>query len=79
MEQEDASCPILASLSNNTLLWIVRPGQDLIEEGEIEEALSQPLFLELMGELVERGVVSTDWRWKIDVMDVDPGFVRVVP
>ena len=78
LEQEDASCPILASLSNNMLLSIVRTWQDLIHDGEIEDALSQPLFLELMGELVERGVVGTDWRWKIDVRDVDPGFVRVV-
>ena len=34
--------------------------------------------MELMGELVERGVVCEEWRWKIDVENVDMEFVRVV-
>ena len=77
-EQGNASYPGMAGVSNHSLLSSVRAWQDLIRDGGIENPTEQPLFLELMGELAERGVVSREWRWKVDTRDVDLGFVRVV-
>ena len=77
LEQAESPYPGVASLSNQMLLSFVRMWQNLIYERNIENAMEQPVFLELMGELVERGVVSREWRWKVDVGNVDLEFVRV--
>ena len=66
------------TLTNEVLLSMVQNWQDLVDEGGVPHALNHPQFLELMGELVERGVISVDWKWNVNVEEVDLGFVRVV-
>ena len=65
-------------LANQVLFAMVQGWQELIDCGGEGYALENPRFHELMDELVERGLMSADWKWTVDVEDVDMGFARVV-
>lgn len=57
---------------------MVQDWQHLIDCGDEGFALESPGFHELMNELVERGLMSVDWRWAVDVDRVDMGYARVM-
>ena len=65
-------------LTNKTLLTVLQAWQDVIYDRGMEYALQHLRFQELMKELVERDVVSADWRWTADAEEVDMAFARVV-
>ena len=65
-------------LTNKTLLSMLQAWQDVIDEKRMQYALEHPRFQELMTELLERDVISADWKWALDVEEVDMAFTRVV-
>ena len=77
VEQQDP-CPELSTSTNRTLLSMVQDWQDAIDIEGSQNVLDHPQFLELMDELVRRCVISGDWRWNVNVADLEMGFSRVV-
>lgn len=65
-------------LPNQTLLLMVQDWQDFIDCGDEGYALESPGFHELVNELVERGLMSVDWRWAVDVDSIDMGYARAM-
>ena len=57
---------------------MVQDWQDVIDIEGNQNVLDHPQFLELMDELVRRCVISGDWRWNVNVEDLEMGFSRVV-
>ena len=64
-------------LANQTLFSMVQAWQDVIYNGQERYVREHPVFRELMGEMVERGLMNVDWEWSVDIEKVDMAFARV--
>ena len=66
----------LDSLTNLTLLSMFQAWQDVIDNGGVKQALEHPRFHDLLAELVERGIMSINLMWTVDVEGLDMTFSR---
>ena len=66
----------LDSLTNLTLLSFFQGWQDIIDNGGERYALQQPRFHALVAEFAERGIMSLDLIWTVDVKGLDMAFAR---
>ena len=62
--------------TNHGLLSMLQDWQDVIYSGEEEYAVEHPDFEGLMEKLIKRDLVSMDWRWTVNIEDVDMAFTR---
>ena len=66
----------LDSLTNLTLLSMFQAWQNVVHNGGGNPVLEHPRFYKLLAELVERGIMSIDLTWTVDIEGLDMAFDR---
>ena len=64
--------------TNQALFSMLQAWQDVIDSGAEQSTLSHPLFQEVTKELIEREIMSANWRWTVDIEEVDMTMTRAM-
>lgn len=70
--------PPMEHWTNHALLSTLQGWQDMIDSGDEQYAQEHPDFQELMEELIKRDLVTLDWRWTVNIEDVNMNLTRAV-
>ena len=70
--------PPMDHWTNKALLSTLQAWQDMIYSGQERYALEHTDFQEIMEELVTRNILSVDWRWTVDIEEVDLALTRAM-
>lgn len=70
--------PPIEHWTNHALLSILQDWQGVIYSGGEQYSLEHPDFQELIEELIERDLLNADWRWTVNIEEVNMAFSRAV-